>query len=261
MAQRMQDKVVLVTGAGSIGEGWGNGKAAAALYAREGARVFCVDRSLAAAGQTVALIAAEGGQAHAHETDVRRPAAVRAMVEACVAHFGRVDVLHNNVGIEESSELEDLTEESWDRVHDVNLKSVVFACQAVVPHMRRQGKGAIVNISSIASIRWGGVPYYSYYTSKAALNHFTRVFARRHARAGIRANVILPGLIDTPHVRTPMAGSEAQKAAQMEQRHKRCPMGFMGSPWDIAHAALFLASDEARYITGAELVVDGGVTL
>ncbi len=261
MTQRMKDKVAVVVGAGSVGEGWGNGKAAAALYAREGAQVFCIDRSLAAAQATATLIEGEGGVAMAHEADVARPAQVRDMIEACVARFGRIDVLHNNVGIEDVASLEDLEEENWDRVHDVNLKSVAFACKYAMPHLRRHGRGAIVNISSIASIRWGGVPYYSYYTSKAALNQFTRAIARQYACDGVRANVILPGLIDTPHVRTQTPGSAQEQADAMAKRNRRCPMGFMGSPWDIAHAALFLASDEARYITGVELVVDGGVTL
>lgn len=263
MSQRLKDKVALVVGAGSVGQGdgWGNGKAAAVLYAREGARVLCVDRDIEAARQTCAVIESEGGSALAYAADVSRPREVQAMVEECVARFDRIDVLHNNVGIEDVSTLDDLTEENWDRVHAVNLKSVVFACKYAVPHMRRQRGGAIVNISSIASIRWGGVPYWSYYTSKAALNQFTRAFARQYARDGVRANVILPGLIDTPHVRTKLSGTEQEIAQAIEARNRRCPMGFMGSPWDVAKAALFLVSDDARYITGAELVVDGGVTL
>lgn len=261
MGQRLKDRVAIVTGAGSVGEGWGNGKAAAALYAREGAQVMCVDRDLAAAQETVSLIEAEGGAAFAHQTDVGKPAELKSMVQACIARHGRIDILHNNVGIEDVSPLEDLTEANWDRVHDINLKSVVFACKFVMPHMRAQKRGAIVNISSVASIRWGGVPYYSYYSSKAALNQLTRVIARKYARDGVRANVILPGLIDTPHVRTQIPGDAQQQAAVIADRNRRCPMGFMGSPWDIANAALFLVSDEARYITGAELVVDGGVTL
>ena len=260
MGERLQGRVAIVTGAGSVGEGWGNGKAAAALYAREGAVVMCVDHHLAAAQETVALIQAEGGTAFAHQTDVGKPRELQAMVEACIARHGRVDILHNNVGIEDVSPLEELTEASWDRVHDINLKSVVFACKYVMPHMRAQKRGAIVNISSIASIRWGGVPYYSYYSSKAALNHLTKVIARKHARDGVRANVILPGLIDTPHVRTQIPGDAQQQEAVIADRNRRCPMGFMGSPWDIAQAALFLAGPESRFVTGVTLPVDGGVT-
>ena len=146
MGQRLKDRVAIVTGAGSVGEGWGNGKAAAALYAREGAQVMCVDRDLAAAQETVSLIEAEGGTAFAHQTDVGKPAELKSMVEACIARLGRIDILHNNVGIEDVSPLEDLTEANWDRVHDINLKSVVFACKYAMPHMRAQKRGAIVNI-------------------------------------------------------------------------------------------------------------------
>ena len=256
MGERFKDKVVLVTGGSR-----GLGRAIALGFAREGAKVVVASRKLASCEEVVALIEAEGGSAFAHQTDVGRPPELKAMVEACIARHGRVDILHNNVGIEDVSPLEELTEASWDRVHDINLKSVVFACKYVMPHMRAQKRGAIVNISSIASIRWGGVPYYSYYSSKAALNHLTKVIARKHARDGVRANVILPGLIDTPHVRTQIPGDAQQQEAVIADRNRRCPMGFMGSPWDIAQAALFLVSDEARYITGAELVVDGGVTL
>ncbi len=263
MAGRVQGKVAFVTGAGSAGPGWGNGKAAAALYAREGASVFAIDINGAALDETLAAIRAEGGRAEGCVADVTKNDSVREAVARCRAAFGRIDILHNNVGTYETGGPEEATEESWDRIHDINLKSAFLACKHVLPIMAAQGGGAIVNISSIASIRWGGVPYLSYYTSKAALNAFSRMVARQYARRKIRSNTILAGLIDTPQIRSNLLAGLAPDAQQeaLRQRDKRVPIGRMGSAWDIAKAALFLASDDAEYITGAEIVVDGGVTL
>jgi NAD(P)-dependent dehydrogenase (short-subunit alcohol dehydrogenase family) len=260
MSQRLQGKVALVVGAGSIGAEVSNGAACAIVYAREGARVLCADRSLPAANATVARIVAEGGSASAFEADVGSAAQIQAMVQACLDQHGRIDVLHHNVGIEEFGELTELTEESWDRVHDINLKGAMLTARAVVPHMIRQGGGAIVNISSIASRKWSPMQFLSYSTSKAALNHMTRVVARQYAPHQVRCNVILPGLIDTPHAAA-LYPDEAAARQGREARNARCPMGRQGSPWDVANAALFLASDESRYVTGLELVVDGGLSL
>ncbi len=261
MSARLKGKVAIVVGAGSIGTDIGNGAAAAVVFAREGATVVCVDRSLSAAHDTVARIEAEHGRAEAFEADIQDTSRIDAMVQSCIDRHGRIDVLHNNVGIEEFGALTEVSDESWDRVHAINLRGPMAACRAVVPHMIAAGGGSIVNISSIASMRWGPTPYLSYNTSKAALNHMTRVIAREYARHRVRCNVILPGLIDTPHAANLTKGDAAAVQKAREARDRRCPMGHQGSAWDIAYAALFLASDESRYVTGQELVVDGGLTL
>jgi NAD(P)-dependent dehydrogenase (short-subunit alcohol dehydrogenase family) len=262
MAGRMQGKIVLVTGAGSSGPGWGNGKAAAVLYAREGAAVFAVDRRPDAAHETARLIDDEGGQCRSFTADVTRSADVAAMVAACVAAFGRLDVLHNNVGIAETGGPVEASEESWNRVIAVNQTSVFLTCKHALPQMVAQGGGAIVNIGSVASRRWIGFPYAAYSASKAAVVALTQNVAAQYAGQGIRANCVLPGLMDTPMIREPLVAAYGGDVATMlEVRHRQSPTGQMGDGWDTAHAALFLASDEARYITGAELVVDGGLTL
>lgn len=262
MAHRLRDKVAIITGAGTSGEGMGNGKAVALLFAREGARVVAVDLNRAAAETTATEIGKEGGVALALAGDVSRSADVRAIIDATIERFGRVDILHNNVGIEAVGDPVSTTEEDWDRVHDVNLKGPFLMCKYAIPHMERQGGGVIINISSVASIRWSPVPYFPYHTSKAALNHMTRVIARQYAAKNIRCNVILPGMIDTPHIRHYYRDQPAEDLARViEKRNRACPMGRQGSPWDIAHAALFLASDDSSYVTGIELVVDGGLTL
>lgn len=260
MVDRLKGKVAIVVGAGSIGTAVSNGAACALLFAREGATVVCVDRVLASAQATAQQIASEGGRAEAFEADVRDATRIQQLVDHTLARHGRIDVLHNNVGIEAFGELVELTEESWDRVHAVNLKGSMLTCRAVVPAMIAQGGGAIVNTSSIASRKWSPMQFLSYSTSKAALNHMTRVIARQYAPHQVRCNVVLPGLIDTPHAAA-LYPDEAAAQAGREQRKARCPMGRQGTPWDVAQAALFLASDESRYITGVELVVDGGLSL
>ena len=262
MAQRLQGKTAIVTGAGSIGPGWGNGKAAAVLFAREGAKVLAADINPKAAEETRAIIAGEGGRAEAIACDVSRADQVEAMVTRCIQSFGRVDILHNNVGIMATGGPVELAEADWDRLVQVNIKSMFLTCKYVLPQMEKQGGGTIVNIASIAGIRYLGVPYIAYNTTKGAVMPFTRSVALQYARANIRCNCILPGLMDTPMVEHSLAGAYA--AGDIEKmkaiRDAQCPMGRMGDAWDVAHAALFLASDEAKYITGAELVVDGGLT-
>ena len=262
MAGRLEGRVAIITGAGSSGPGWGNGKATAVLFAREGATVFAVDINAAAAEETCAIIAGEGGTAVAHRADVASHDEVRTMVDACVARFGRIDILHNNVGIAVVGGAVDLPEEEWDRVERVNQKSVFLVCKHVLPVMERQGKGAIVNTASIAGIRWTGVDYISYYATKGAVGMMTKSIALAYAARGIRCNAILPGLMDTPMIRhgLPDAYAGGDVDRMIEKRHQQCPMGHMGDAWDVAHAALFLASDEARYVTAHELVVDGGMT-
>lgn len=260
MAQRFKDKVVLVAGAGSIGPGWGNGKAAAVLYAREGARVFCVDINLRAVEETRGIIVSEGGDALAHAADVSNNGPINAMVAACIAAYGRIDVLHNNVGIVEQGNVVEASEESWDRVHDINLKSIFLTCKHVIPHMLRQGKGAIVNIASTAGLRHMGISYCSYSATKSAIIHLTRVMAVDHARQGIRVNCVVPGVIHTPLVESVYAAAgQGERERLLRLRAEQVPLGRLGDAWDVAHAAAFLASDDAKYITGTELVVDGGL--
>ena len=258
MADRLKGKIAIVFGAGSSGPGWGNGKATAVLFAREGASVFAVDRNPAAAEETAAIIAGEGGTAVAHTADVSDHAAVRAMVQGCLERFGRIDILHNNVGINLPGGAAEASEESWRRVIDVNLTSVFLTCKAVLPIMEAQGAGAIVNISSLAAIRWTGYPYASYYASKAAVNQFTQALAVEYAAKGIRANVIMPGLMDTPHVQKAIAGYHGDAAEMAAKRAAMVPMKRQGDGWDVAWAAVFLASDQAKFITGVCLPVDGG---
>ncbi len=261
MPGRLDGKVALVTGAGSIGPGWGNGKASAVLFAREGAKVLAVDINLDAAREARQLIAAEGGTCEAIACDVSQNDQVAATVAACIERFGRIDILHNNVGIVALGGPVEASEESWDRVNAVNVKSMFLTCKHAIPHMQRQGGGAIVNIASIAGIRWLGVPYISYSATKAAIIQFTRAVALQYARTGIRANAILPGLMNTPMVHASIVEAYGNTSDDMVRaRDAQCPMGHMGDAWDVAYAALFLASDEAKYITGTELIVDGGLT-
>lgn len=262
MTKRLEGKAAIVTGAGSIGPGWGNGKAIAVLFAREGARVVAVDRNRAAAEETRALVEAEGGACRVVEADVSRAADVERVAASCLDAYGRIDVLVNNVGIVSLGGAATVSEAEWDRVMAVNLKSMFLACKAVLPAMERQGAGAIVNIASIAGIRDTGISYVTYNTTKGAVLPFTRSIAMEYARKGVRANCVLPGLLDTPMVEAGLAGAYAEgDVARMKAiRAAQVPMGRMGDSWDTAHAALFLASDEAKYVTGAELVVDGGIT-
>jgi NAD(P)-dependent dehydrogenase (short-subunit alcohol dehydrogenase family) len=261
MTQRVKDKVAIVVGAGSIGPGWGNGKAAAVLYAREGAQVLAADLDYAAAQETQSIITEEGGECIAVQADVTDSAAVNAMVETCLETYGRIDILHNNVGIPEVGGPEEIPEENWDRLFEINVKSMYLTCRACLPHMTRQGSGAIVNISSIAGIRYIGYPCVSYSASKGAVNQLTQNIALQYAAQGVRANCVLPGLIHTPLIERYITEGYGGDIDQMvQQRNAMVPMGRMGDAWDVARAALFLASDEARYITGTELVVDGGIT-
>src|ERR1700761_4357056 len=198
--QRLKGKVAMVVGAGSIGPGWGNGKATAVTFAREGAQVFCVDRDAAAAAEPVKIITDEGGTAAAFTADVSRAAEVEAMVAACLKAYGRIDVLDNNVGIASLGSVVDVAEDEWDRVFAVNLKSAYLAMKHVIPVMIKQGGGSIINISSVASIRHLGISYVSYNATKAAMNQMTRTTAVEFAPQKVRVNAILPGLMKTPMV-------------------------------------------------------------
>jgi NAD(P)-dependent dehydrogenase (short-subunit alcohol dehydrogenase family) len=263
--ERLKGKAAMVVGAGSIGPGWGNGKATAVTFAREGAQVFCVDRNGAAAEETMKIITGEGGTASAFTADVSRAADVEAMVAACLKTYGRIDMLDNNVGIAEMGSVVEVTEAEWDRVFAVNLKSAFLAMKHVIPVMQKQGGGSIINISSIASIRHLGISYVSYGTSKAAMNQMTRTTAVQFAADHVRVNAILPGLMKTPMVEHSAGLAASYAAGDVEAmwraRDAQVPMGHMGDAWDVANAALFLASDESKYVTGIELIVDGGITV
>ena len=262
---RLKGKTAVVVGAGSIGPGWGNGKATAVTFAREGAQVFCVDRNGAAAEETAGIIASEGGKATAFTADAAKAGDVEAVVAACLKAYGRIDVLDNNVGIAEMGSVVEVTESEWDRVFAVNLKSAFLAMKHVIPVMQRQGGGSIINISSIASIRHLGISYVSYGATKAAMNQMTKTTAVQFASSNIRVNAVLPGLMKTPMVEHSAGLAASYAAGDVEAmwraRDAQVPMGHMGEAWDVAHAALFLASDESKYVTGIELVVDGGITL
>jgi NAD(P)-dependent dehydrogenase (short-subunit alcohol dehydrogenase family) len=262
MCERLKDKVAIITGAGSVGPGWGNGKATAVLFAREKAKVFAVDINLPAAEETKAIIDKEGGECVVHQADVSKSEDVKALVERCIKVYGRVDILHNNVGILEVGGPVEASEESWNRIVDVNLKSQFLTCKYCIPYMEEQGSGAIINISSVAGIRYLGVPYISYSATKAGSLQLTQSIALQYAEKNIRVNAILPGLMNTPMISEPLkefyADGDIEKMIQI--RNEQCPMKKMGDAWDVAYAALFLASDEAKYITGAQLVVDGGFT-
>jgi NAD(P)-dependent dehydrogenase (short-subunit alcohol dehydrogenase family) len=261
---RLRGKVAMVVGAGSVGPGWGNGKATAVTFAREGAQVFCVDSNGAAAEETAKIITDEGGRAAAFTADVSRASEIEAMVAACLKAYGRIDVLDNNVGIAEMGSVVEVTEESWDHVFAVNLKSAYLAMKHVIPLMVQQGGGSVINISSIASIRHVGISYVTYGTSKAAMNMLTRTTAVEFARDHVRVNAILPGLMKTPMVEHSAGLAASYAKGDVEEmwrkRDAQVPMGHMGEAWDVANAALFLASDESKYVTGIELVVDGGIT-
>lgn len=261
MTGRLAGKVAIVTGAGCVGPGWGNGRAAAVLFAREGARIFAVDKTPETMDETVAL-AREGGEIETHVCDVTDDRQVAAMVQACRNSYGRVDILVNNVGGSAPGGAAEISEESWDRQIDYNLKSVFLTCRHVISVMIEQGGGAIVNTASTSGIRYTGAPQAGYAASKAGVIHFSRVTAVQYASKGIRVNTVVPGQMHTPMVEERLArqrtGGDVESL--LKQRVARIPLGFMGDGRDTANAALFLASDEARFITGTEIVVDGGMT-
>jgi NAD(P)-dependent dehydrogenase (short-subunit alcohol dehydrogenase family) len=261
MPGRLQDKVALVTGAGCIGPGWGNGRAMAVLFAREGAKVFAVDRSNEAMKETLDRARDAGGTIDPYECDVTDNVAVAAMIAACVAAHGRIDVMINNVGGSAAGGPVELSEDAWDAQIDYNLKSVFLGCKHVIPVMECQGGGVIVNVASTSGLRWTGSAQVGYAASKAGVISFSRVVAVQYAAKGIRVNTVVPGQLHTPMVEARLArqrtGGDVE--ALLKSRVERIPLGFMGDGRDTANAALFLASDEARFITGTEIVVDGGM--
>jgi NAD(P)-dependent dehydrogenase (short-subunit alcohol dehydrogenase family) len=254
MARRLAGKVAIVTGAGSSGPGIGNGKATAILFAREGAKVLCVDQWLERAEETCAVIRDEGGTASAFAADVTRRADCASLVSTAVERYGQVDILHNNVGIVSNHDIRTVTEEAWDRVMDVNLKSMVLTTQAVLPALEAAGGGSIINVSSIAAMRVYPGPGMAYQASKAGIIGLTISLAGQLAEKRIRVNCIAPGQVYTPLVAAIITseGREARRRSGLIQDE--------GTAWDVGWAAVYLASDEARWVTAQILVVDAGIT-
>ncbi|CAG7627527.1 SDR family NAD(P)-dependent oxidoreductase [Rhodococcus opacus] len=262
MSARLQGKVAIVTGAGSVGPGWGNGRAAAVRFAEEGARVFAVDLNRDALDETVARFDGPDGAIVPFQCDVTDTDAVRTMVDECRGTLGAIDVLVNNVGGSRAGGPVEMSEEDWNRQLEFNLTTTFLTCKHVLPHMKEAGSGAIVNTASTSGIRWTGAAQSAYAASKAGIIAFTRSIAVQHAPLGIRANTVVPGQLHTPMVEVRLAGQRTGGDVDklLEQRVARIPLGFMGDGRDTANVALFLASDEARFITATEIVVDGGMS-
>ena len=259
----LSNRVAIVTGAGSVGPGWGNGKATAVLLAREGASVFLLDIVAEAVRETAQIIREERGICETAVVDMLVAGEVEGAVQACLDRFGRLDILVNNVGGSHPGSAVDMSEEVWDQQIDFNLKTAFLGCKYALPPMLAQRSGAIVNLSSVAGMRvLAGRSHVAYTASKAGIVAFSKSVALTHAKDGIRCNTVVPGLMHTPLVETrllkQLGANDA--AALIESRNAQVPMGRMGDAWDIAHAVRFLVSDEARYITATEIVVDGGLT-
>lgn len=260
MTLRLEGKVGIVVGAGQTpGETIGNGRAASVLFAREGARLLLVDRRLDSVEETAEMIRAEGGTSECFEADWTSRADCTGFASACVESFGRIDFLQNNVGIGtgDADPLR-LSEEAFDRILNVNLKGCLLSCQAVIPVMREQGSGSVVNVSSLAAV--ASTPLTAYKISKAGMNALGQSLAISNARHGIRVNTVMPGLMDTPMaIEGTTQGQGMTREQVREFRNQLVPLGRkMGTAWDVAYASLFLHSDEAGFITGVELPVDGG---
>lgn len=260
-AKRLEGKIAIVTGCGSSAPGWGNGKATAVLFAREGATVIGMDINLAAAEETRSIIESEGGHAQVYACDALDSAQVREFVEGVVSQFGRIDILVNNVGLSAPGGPVEISEELWDAQFGINVKSAYLMCKHVLPVMERQGKGAVVNTGSISAHRYTGKHQVAYSSSKAALVQFTRATAVMYAAKGVRLNTVIPGLINTGLLKAHAERYGVDYDKMMEGRNKAVPMQRMGDAWDVAYASLFLASDEAKYLTGIEIPVDGGIRL
>ena len=261
MSRRFDNKVAIVTGAGCIGPGWGNGRAMAVRLAEEGAKVFAVDRNPEHLQETLARAGVHRSAIETHACDVTDGSQVAAMVARCVATFGTVDILINNVGGSAAGGPVEMSEEVWDGQIDSNLKSVFLTCKHTLPVMVAKKSGAIVNIASTSGMRFTGAVQVAYAATKAGVIQLSRVVAVQHAPDGIRVNTVVPGQLHTPMVEARLSRQRAggDTSALLAERQKRIPLGFMGDGRDTASAALYLASDEARFITGTELIVDGGM--
>lgn len=259
MTGRLEGKVAIITGAGSVGPGWGNGRATAVTFAREGAHVLLVDRDKESLEKTFEQVRELGGSATLQLADVTDQQAVEAFVGACVEEHGGLDILVNNVGGSRAGGVAELGIDDWHAQLEVNLTSVFLGCKAAVPVMRSGGGGSIVNISSASGLRYTGAAQVAYASAKAAVIQLSRVSAVQYAPFGVRVNTVVPGQLHTPMVEARLAGQRAggDVALLLQQRQARIPLGFMGDGRDTANAALFFASDESRFVTGTELVVDG----
>ena len=257
---RLPGRVALVFGAGSSGAAMSNGRAAAIAYARAGADVAVIDINLSSAEETAALVRDGGGRALPLTADVTREDDVAQVVAVAADQLGPPTVLHNNVGVALTGGVDVLTRDAWDRALALNVTGVFLTCKHTLPHMLAAGRGAVVNVSSVASIRHLGYDYPAYMAAKAAVNQLTVSLALTHARDGIRVNAILPGLIDTPLVGQQLHTDPAHAAEARARRDEASPTGRMGTPWDVANAAVFLASDDAAYVNGVCLPVDGGLS-
>ena len=263
MSKRLAGKVAIVTGAGAVGPGGGNGRATAVRFAEEGALVLAADIDAERLQETLARGRAGGGVIEPHACDATDSAAVKAMMAACIARFGRLDILVNNVGGSAPGGPVEMSEEVWDAQIDFNLKSVFLGCKHALPLMEAQGSGVIVNLASTSGLRWTGAAQVAYAATKAAVIQLSKVVAVQYAARGIRVNTVVPGQLHTPMVEVRLAGQRAggDIEALLKARQARIPLGFMGDGTDTANAILFLCSDEARFITGTEIVVDGGMTV
>jgi NAD(P)-dependent dehydrogenase (short-subunit alcohol dehydrogenase family) len=260
MGKRLADKVAIVCGAGASAGGLSNGMATSVVFAREGARVFAVDRDVGLARETERQILAEQGDCTLHECDVSDAGQVARMAEACLERYGRIDVLFNNVGVYALGGPLEVTEDEFDRVMRVNLKSMFLTCRAVIPAMLAQGAGAIVNNASVSAIRYS-VPSLAYSASKAAVLQLTQNIGLQYAARGIRCNAVLPGNILTDRLVARLKATHgAAYTERVREWGEQVPCGRAGEPWDVAYAVLFLASDEARYVNAVELPVDGGLS-
>jgi NAD(P)-dependent dehydrogenase (short-subunit alcohol dehydrogenase family) len=261
----LEGKIAVVLGAGTVGEEIGNGRATALLMAQHGATVICVDRDEGLAERTAEMASRNGGRAESFAIDATDEGQVRDLIAEVVDKYGRIDVLDNNIGIAVVGGVTQLSESDWDRVIATNLKTAINGMKYVIPAMLEQGSGSIINVSSLAAIRWSGVPYAAYYSTKAALSHLSRTTAVEHAAAGIRVNSVLPGLIKTPMVANTTGMTNAYGSSDVdsmwEERSKQVPMKRMGEPWDVAEAVVFLASDRSKFVNGVDLVVDGGMSV
>ncbi len=262
----LEGKVALVIGLGQTGgDGWGIGAACAVQLARQGAIIFGGNRTIASTLKTERAIVEAGSECQVLETDAASSESVKALVDACVAKHGKIDILLTNVGYSEPGNAASMSETTWDRQIDINLKTVYLACHHVLPIMERQTTGgAVVCVSSIAGLRYIGKPQIAYNTAKAAIMQFVKATAVEYAGKGVRLNAVVPGLMETPYTRImaerypPPGGGGYEEFRGI--RDAQVPMGTMGNAWDVANAAVFLVSDEARYITGQRIVVDGGIT-
>jgi NAD(P)-dependent dehydrogenase (short-subunit alcohol dehydrogenase family) len=266
MTKPFTGKTVIVFGAGACGPGWGIGKAAAVSYGRKGANVVCVDVDSEALAETHKIITDEGGIGTAVCGDISLQADVRMALDAAISTYGSLNILHNNVGIPAAGGPETTSEEMWEKVADVNVKGTFLTCKYALPMLQASGGGSIINIGSVAGLRYLGMPQIAYATTKGSLVAMTRAIAAQYGPDNIRANVISPGITDTPLLtkgasmtfRETLGITDPDEARAL--RARTIPLGRFGNAWDVAHLAMFLASDEASYITGTELVIDGGLT-